>query len=492
MIPLSQDFISSLSALHGVDSEVLCEALGTMPGVGVRRNHRKDADNPLLEILAGADCTPVSWCGDGYILSERPRFSHDPLWHAGAYYVQDSSSMIYQQLASKIAEKIMTEGSNSQPLRVLDFCAAPGGKTTALINGLPFGTQIVANEFVAQRGKILRENLEKWGYPFVITTGAASSQYVGLPPMFDIVAVDAPCSGEGMMRKDEDARRQWSEGLVRECSSLQKEILTDLADIVRPGGYLIYSTCTFNMAENEENSRFITDTLGFEPVGIASLHLEGIDGGRCGTPLRALTDDVEALRFMPHVTPTGEGQYVSVFKRRDDASDESSTPLPSKKPVKKDKKKGGRQEIAITKKMKDTLDIWIRKDVNPSYICSGNLVTMLPEEMENLRQLFVAQQINVTGSGLPVAEIKGSGDRADLIPDSRLVLSMAYRRGSIPETNLSHEDALRYLQREAITLSPNIPKGYAVVLYEGRPLGLVKNLGNRANNLFPQAWKIRF
>lgn len=499
MIPLLKDFIDSLAALPGIDVPALCAALDTAPGTGVRRNSHKDAGNPIPEILSSEESTPVSWCDGGYVLSERPHFSHNPLWHAGAYYVQDSSSMIYQQITERIVSLLASEKDSSGPLRVLDFCAAPGGKTTAIINALPFGSRVVANEYVPQRGKILRENLEKWGYPFVITTGAASSQYAVLPAMFDIVAVDAPCSGEGMMRKDDDARRQWSESLVKDCASLQREILSDIAATVAPGGYLIYSTCTFNLSENEYNSQFITDSLGFEPVAIDSLHLEGINGGTTGKPLRALTEGVEALRFMPHVTPTGEGQYVSVFRRPNDSEEVSVNDLcnihgagkTDKKDKKGKKKEGDKKGGELSRKMADQLNGWIDQSIEPSFQCSGNLVTMLPSAMLPILNTLSSNKINITGAGLPIAEIKGSGERADIIPDSRIVLSMAYRNDAFPVAALSEDDAVRYLKREAVVLSSDVPKGYVAVAFEGRPLGLVKNLGNRANNLFPANWKIR-
>lgn len=490
MEDLSCDFVDSLKELPGVDAEALMASLDTEPGVGVRINRHKTSAIDILPKFEDYNPTPVSWCRDGVVLSDRPSFSHDPLWHAGAYYVQDSSSMIYQQIAERLARRIEGKDGISRSLNVLDFCAAPGGKTTALINGLPYGSKIVANEYVAQRGKILRENLERWGYPFVITTGASSSQYYNLPPMFDIVAIDAPCSGEGMMRKENEARRQWSRSLVDNCAQLQRSILADIAHTVRPGGYLVYSTCTFNTKENEENSRFISDELGFIPVAIDDLNLYGITGGDGGKPSRGLLSGVEALRFMPHITPKGEGLYVGVFQRpADEAAIPSSYATNTSKKSKN--RKSAKENFAIDKSVSDTLRKWVRPDFDPIFYTSDSLVTILPEEMNSIVESFLAAGINITGKGLPIAELKGKGKNIDAIPDSRFALSPAINEDAFPCASLTPDEAIKYLRREAIVLDPNIPRGYVVVSYEGAPLGMVKNLGNRANNLYPQAWRIK-
>lgn len=518
MTPLSEQFVKSIGEIEGLDGNALCRALDTSPAVGIRLNRYKIdgvrgiAENGRLQdIASGKGEIPagsrVEWCGDGYLLPERPLFTLDPLLHAGAYYVQDPSSMVYQQIVERIVGRLSEDaepvggGCRLRRLKVLDFCAAPGGKTTAIINALPLGSVVVANEFVAARGKILRENLEKWGYPDVVATGSSSSQYSGVPPLFDIVAVDAPCSGEGMMRKDEEARRQWRESLVKECAALQRDILGDLAGRVRPGGYLIYSTCTFNLEENERNSIYICEELGLKPVAPEELGLEGV--GKAG---RALLGGVEALRFMQHLTP-GEGLYVSVFRRPSAGSEraeevECSEPpfsLPSQTKPRKENRKGKAVRGAemkqpgtpeLTQRHLKELRGWTGGGADDRFELSGAMVTYLPSEAASMADMLRACGVNVTGAGLPVAELKGRGPKAELIPDSRLALNMALRQDAFPRCPLSKEEALRYLRRESLTLAENIPSGFVVVTYEGFPLGMMKNIGSRANNLYPQAWRI--
>lgn len=519
MIPLSENFIKSLDNLPGIDKEALLESLDTTPSVSIRYNRRKP--HPSSFGLPDENMSPVEWCSDGRYLAERPVFTLDPALHAGAYYVQDASSMIYQQITERIVHRLNAEFGEKQ-LVVADFCASPGGKTTSIINAMPDGSIVVANEYVASRGKILRENLEKWGYPEIITTGSDSGQYARLPEIFDIIAVDAPCSGEGMMRKDEDARSQWSERLAAQCSALQKEILSDLSGCLRPGGYLIYSTCTFNLEEDEKNSLYISEKLGLEPVKIDSLELDGID-----LPGRALLPGVEALRFMPHIT-RGEGLYISIFRKPTDANasktefdefcDASHAEMLRPKSINKDKRKGKKGKESrnfetpakeLTESESRKLREWIRPDFEPRFELSGDMVTMMSENSGKIVDILRKSGVNVTGAGLPIATRHGSSAKtgqnssvrdsrvaaakkdSDIAPDSRLALNLALKPDAFPTASLSRDEALKYLRRELASLDENIPRGYVVVTYEGLPLGMMKNLGNRANNLYPLAWRIK-
>ncbi len=461
---IPQEFREKMSRVSGIDADRLLLSLDTPPGVSIRFNTRK----ARVEEMEGmySDMRGVEWCKEGRRLKERPVFTLNPLLHGGVFYVQDASSMIYSEITETLVRLIEAErGERSKsPLRVLDFCAAPGGKTTAIINALPEGAEVVANEYEPKRGRILRENLEKWGYGNVIMTGSDAQGYTGVGSIFDIVAVDAPCSGEGMMRKEEESRRQWSEGLVRNCSVLQREILSKVAGCVRPGGYLIYSTCTFNTEENEENVRYIRDELGFEPV---SLDLPGTEGVG-----RSVYEDVDALRFMPYLAD-GEGLFVAVLRRPvEDEVEERSRRRPVKKNNKQDKRKPARPA-------------WISEDAE--VMESGELLTALPKAMLPLLERLVEAGVNVTGAGLPVGVIKGR----EVQPDSRVVLSTLLNPEAFPIVELTEDEALRYLRREAIVLPEGTSKGYVCVNHKGHPLGLVKNIGSRANNMYPQGWKIR-
>lgn len=403
-------------------------AMSRPPVVSVRLNSRK----PGAEFPEGA---PVKWCPTGFYLPERPQFTLDPLLHAGAYYVQDASSMIHYEVVGRILRVLSdacgkTDGA--VPLSVLDLCAAPGGKTTAMIDALPDGSRVVANEYVAKRAAVLRENLTKWGFPGVVVSNSDSSRFAENADCFDIVAVDAPCSGEGMMRKDSDAVSQWSPELVGKCASLQREILANAVGALKPGGFLIYSTCTFNTVENEDNARFIRDELGLEPFDPEFPDAWGIPGG-IGTSM-------PVFRFMPHKTE-GEGLFLAIFRKPGEfvpTSIPSAAPARSRtqspgKPERSDR--GGRTDRGRTKSRKQ------------------------PEA-------------------------------APEVPPMEEILSVDFRRDAYPLAELTLQQALAYLRRESVVLAPDVPKGIVVVTYKGLPLGPAKNIGSRANNLYPKSWRI--
>ena len=295
---LPEDFIRQMTTLLGCEAEALFTALNEEPPISVRLNKRKSG--AVFE-----NATGVPWCASGIYIPQRPEFILDPLLHAGAYYVQDASSMIYEPLTQTICKTLNEEASFSH-LRVLDLCAAPGGKTTAMINGLPDNCAVTANEYSQKRVGALKENIAKWGYPDVNVTNQTSEFYGRQGYNYDIIAVDAPCSGEGMMRKDEFARKQWSPALVDQCATLQREILENATKALKPGGFLIYSTCTFNTTENEGNAEFLVSRLGLSPFNPEFPDEWGLRGG--------INTDLPVIRFMPHITK-GEGLFVSVFRK---------------------------------------------------------------------------------------------------------------------------------------------------------------------------------
>lgn len=398
-LELPADFISYLKGIPGLDAEALISALEEKPVIGVRINKRK----------AGASFTEakkVKWCESGLILPERPKFTLDPLLHAGAYYVQEPSSMIYETLAKQITDMLLSDYSSDISLSLLDMCAAPGGKTTAMINGVPDGTKIIANEYVAKRIAPLKENLSRWGYRDVTVTNHDSGWFKNSNAEFDIVAVDAPCSGEGMMRKESAATLQWSYKLVEDCSKLQRQILDNAASCVKEGGFLIYSTCTFNLKENEENAQYIVDKLGFLPYEPAFPDEWGIH--------RGLSTQLPVYRFMPHITP-GEGLFLSVFR------------------------KPGNWCPDIKKKIQKNKILNIKKD----------------------------QPLDIDD-----------------------ILAVDYDRSLYPQAELTGQQALAFLRGESIVLPSEIDKGIVTVTFSDLPLGQVKNIGTRANNLFPKNRRI--
>ncbi|MDE6786252.1 MAG: RsmB/NOP family class I SAM-dependent RNA methyltransferase [Muribaculaceae bacterium] len=451
---LPEGFSTLMKAEIGENrAEILLSALCGEPETALRVNKRKPTETPIYP-----DMSQVPWCESGCYLSERPSFTQNPLLHAGAFYVQDASSMIYETIVRGLV--------SDTPVEVCDLCAAPGGKTTAILNALPDGSVMLANEFSSSRASILKENLCKYGYPDVIVTNTDTSRLAELKKRFGIIAIDAPCSGEGMMRKEEAARAQWSEGLIKQCSALQREIIANGVEMLKPGGYLIYSTCTFNTTEDEDNAAWIAETFELEPVNTNLAGQYGIQGETKGS--------IPCLRFMPGFT-RGEGLFVSVFRKPCAVLGECLRF--------KGKKKGNKGSEKIDKRVMDTARSWVDGDFD--FINhNGHILALSPATASLLESL--PKGVRVMSAGVEIGEIKGK----DLIPAHGLAMSTALAN-PFPKIELPLDAALRYLSRDTIMLPEGTPKGYLTVTYQGFALGFLKNLGNRSNNLYPSEYRIR-
>ncbi len=449
MPPLPAGFIEMLAATGSDIFRDLPAALdGEAPSVAIRLNPAKSL---LTSIPAHLSGEPVPWEPLGRYLADRPRFTFDPRLHQGLYYVQDPSSMII----GHIIRSILPELPSDRPLLYLDTCAAPGGKATAALAALPEDATVVANELTPSRVGALKENLARWGYPRVAVTSAAVDRLAAAAPAtFDIVAVDAPCSGEGMMRKDADARSQWSPGLVRSCAALQREILTASWEALRPGGFLIYSTCTFNPSEDEDNLAFIIESLGGEPREIAPDPSGTIDG-----PVKG---PYPAMRFIPGRI-RGEGLFAAVVR----------------KPGSSDRAPRMERRQAPPTKGPDVARLIINPEqysfVTHSDGATIDLLPILPRGLEPMAQAVVT-----------LGTVKGR----DLIPDSSLAWSLAMRPDAYPSAEVDEADALTFLRHETLTLPSTAPRGIILLRHAGLPLGFVKNLGSRANNLHRLSWRI--
>lgn len=450
-IELPEGFRERILREAGADGAPLLEALAaTGPVTGVRLNPRKPADT--AELLRGAGAVP--WCEGAFTLPGRPEFTLDPLFHAGAYYVQDPSSAVHYT----IVKRLTVDG---RPVRVLDLCAAPGGKTTAALSALPEGSLLVANEVMPARAAALAENTAKWGHPAVAVTSAPTDRFPLLGPLFDLIILDAPCSGEGMMRKEPVAVSQWSERLVESCAALQREIAADAIRALRPGGVLIYSTCTFSRQENEEMVRHFVEEYGMESIGL------GLE--RYGVP-RGWSDEY-CYRFMPHRT-RGEGLFVAALRLPGDAP---SAPLP---------KLGKRGKTLASK----GLPQWLAEQESYTPIEAAGGVSMLAPGLAAAVERLQGARIRILRAGVPLGTPKGR----DFVPAPELALSTALRPDAFPDVPLCGEEALSYLRRDAVALPPSAPRGFVTASYGALRLGFLKNIGNRANNLFPDRWKIKF
>lgn len=393
---LSKDFIAQMRNLIGEDELYqLLDALEGPSPTTIRVNPAK-ADR---DFLGCAEAPAVPWCAEGVYLADRPSFTLDPLFHAGAYYVQEASSMFITHL--------LREYVGDTDITALDLCAAPGGKSTLLQSCLSAGSTLIANEIMPKRAWILRENISKWGGDNVIVTNNRPEDFLRMREAFDLILCDVPCSGEGMFRKDEGAIRDWSLQNVEMCAERQRDIVETIWPCLRPGGLMIYSTCTYNTLENEENVRWISQELGADILPCRAKSEWNVVGN-------LLDDTFDCCHFFPHRIQ-GEGFFCAILRKHGEPTNRKTSSLPLKG--------------------------------------AGGGLRLLPDP------LF---------SSLP----HGGDLEVALVP-------------------VDHPTALRYLHGEALVLPPDVPKGQVVITYRGLPLGLVKNIGNRANNLYPKEWRIR-
>jgi 16S rRNA C967 or C1407 C5-methylase (RsmB/RsmF family)/NOL1/NOP2/fmu family ribosome biogenesis protein len=438
---LPETFINRTQALLGDEFSAFENALESPPPTSIRVNNK-------LEHQVSDE--KVTWCEKAYYLTERPLFTADPLLHAGVYYVQEASSMFLYQAIKQHFSTAQT---------VLDLCAAPGGKSTLLTQALPESALLVSNEIIRSRAYILTENLIKWGNPNVVVTNNEPKDFDILPNFFDAMVIDAPCSGEGMFRKDAGAIKEWSEFNVKNCATRQREIVSAVWDSLKTDGMLVYSTCTYNREENEENVQWICKELGAK---IVRLDLNGIDG-------ISVTD--EGYRFYPHKT-RGEGFFLSVLCK----TSKNNRTIKTKNENKKTNK-------SINKPYTPTLSLL---DPNRWVILQEENEIKAYDKNRINDFMLLNKWLNCMHAGILMGEIKGN----DFIPATCVALSKHLDRQSTENVDIDYKTAIAYLSKETINL-PDTSRGYILLSYKNQPLGWVKNVGNRCNNMYPQEWRIR-
>lgn len=448
---LPVDFITRTRALLGDEYKNLELALQDDVPVSIRLNPAKG-----LQLSSGE---PIPWNPCGYYLPERLSFTFDPLFHAGAYYVQEASSMFLGHAIRSLIK---------EPITCLDLCAAPGGKSTDLHSTLPNGSVVVSNEVIRPRSYVLAENLQKWGYPNQIVTNNDPEEIGGLTHLFDLIVTDVPCSGEGMFRKDTDSTGEWSVANLLLCASRQKRIIHDIWNSLKPGGILVYSTCTYNLEENEENIHYFIEEFGAEPLTVPILPEWNI----CG----ALKYDSPVYHFFPHRTK-GEGFFLAVLQKP-----EGERACIRSKAKGKDKKQKTKQSMAAPV---ETMD-YLMKDCDWISVWKEATLYKLTPECYDLYSIL-SDKLHLLTNGTEIGTSKGK----DFIPSHSLALSTKLNRSAFPIAEIEWKQAISYLRKEAISLPEQTPKGYVLLTYKNFPLGFVKNLGNRANNLYPQEWRIR-
>jgi 16S rRNA C967 or C1407 C5-methylase (RsmB/RsmF family)/NOL1/NOP2/fmu family ribosome biogenesis protein len=445
MIHLPESFEKRMKTILGIEFPEFLESLSSSVSHSIRINPRKTEKFPPFR--------RVSFCSTGYLPDLRPVYTLDPLFHNSTYYVQESSSMFLEQFM------LLT---NRKSLRVLDLCAAPGGKSTHLSSLLTEDSLLVSNEVIHSRALILSENLKKWGNPNVIVTCNDPRDFSRLPGFFDVIIVDAPCSGEGLFRRDGAAIDEWSESNADHCSQRQKRILADIWPSLAEGGMLIYSTCTYNPEENEENIAWLS---GFAEVEAVSLQIPQEWG--------VVTTDAGGLpcyRFYPHKVK-GEGFFIAAVLKK------------------------GTQEVKRSIKSKPSLPLANKTEQN---LLNGVLLnqplSLLKFESDilawptiRLSELdLVKSNLRIVHAGVKVGEIIRDGFN----PAHELAISNICNISHFPQIELTLEQALSYLKRDDFQLNFS-EKSWNLITYKSKPLGWAKNIGNRFNNGYPKEWRIR-
>jgi len=431
-----------LKDLEGFDMPAFMQAHDREPPVSIRFNPHKPMA-AVAHILDGR----VPWSSQGHYLAHRPVFTLDPALHAGAYYVQEASSMFVEYALESIL-------GQTRGLLALDLCAAPGGKTTLLASMPQFG-MVLANEVLRSRANILYENTVKWGDPKVMVSCNDPSAFSVLGPWFDVMLVDAPCSGSGLFRKDPEALKEWSPQHVQLCSQRQQRILADVLPSLRQGGLLVYSTCSYSPEEDEDMLDWIMQHGDYRPIPLDPDPTWGI------TPARSRNGGV-GYRFFPDKL-RGEGFFLACFSKGEpDLAREAYPVIPTPD---------------------DRLKGWV--DPHAAYRVrerSGDIYLLPSGQEQKVTELL--QRLNLRKSGIRA----GTLIRDAWVPDHELVMSH-YLSGDAPFVELDTRSALTYLRKQQIELQ--VPgRGWYVVRHEGLALGLVKHLGNRVNNYYPAAWRI--
>lgn len=455
-MPLPELFCETLRREWGSEeAEALFEALDTPSPTAVRLHPLRGEEFP--------DSEPVPWSLRGRYLKERPSFTLDPAFHAGAYYVQEASSQFVERLLA---------GEQMEGARLLDLCAAPGGKTTLYASLVGTEGLVVANEVDRRRLQILQDNVRKWGLGNVAVTTADASRFERLGEWFDVVAVDAPCSGEGMFRRLKESREEWSEGGVAQCSAIQREILRSAWQVLKPGGVLIYSTCTFNRMEDEGTLEdFLCWAEGEELVSmpsIAEAEAWGVVTGEVG-PFRT-------YRFFPH-RAKGEGFFAAVVRKGGEPTSHSMR--------KGSKGSRGRSVIQpADPRERGELQRWVMEPERLRFYRAGEVLYACNKESYEAVE-WLSEQLTVVYAGVAMGEIfKGS-----LKPDQALAHFVGMRPEALPTAELTEEAALTYLRKGE--LRPEwFAEGLNRVTCRGLSLGFAKRIGNRVNNLYPNALRI--
>ncbi len=459
------DFIELLNVAVGKEAASLIDALDGEPPVSIRWNPYKTAGAPdsvtgilarnpgtVVEISA---CESVAWSKYGRYLAERPSFTLDPWFHAGKYYVQEASSMFVEHIFRSVG---------SEGWRILDLCAAPGGKATLYSTLTGLGGIVVANEVVRGRAGILADNIRKWGLGNVVVTNNDPAHFASLREWFDLVAVDAPCSGEGMFRKNPEACTQWSADNVRLCTARQRRILAEAWETLRPGGILIYSTCTFNRLEDEENIVWLAENFDCGDAGIEVPPRWNI--------METEASGLRCFRFLPGRVK-GEGFFACAV-RKGGQKGRPVNPKPRKQLF-----------TDLPKQSLSELRRWVGQPEFMRFAAIGdNIYGYYDDTYQGIKT--ISESLNAIHSGICMGQMFGGR----LKPDHSLAMFHDLAAGNLPTAELPLQDAIKFLQKETIADPSPLAEGLNIITFREAPLGWAKRIGHRINNLYPHTLAI--
>lgn len=454
---LPQELLNSLEDVHGFDREAFEAVHQSVEQItSIRVNPAKmSMVNGEWSIIHHSPFTiadKVPWTYTGFYLSQRPSFTFDPLFHAGCYYVQEASSMFLEQALQQSADL-------SLPLKVLDLCAAPGGKSTHIQSLLSPDSLLVSNEVIKSRAGILKQNIIKWGCNNVVITNNDPQHFSRLEGFFDVIVVDAPCSGSGLFRRDEEAIKEWSEENVLLCCGRQKRIISDVLPALKEEGVLIYSTCSYSKNEDEDIANWLIDEWEMQNIPLEIKEDWNI------VESKAPETGASGYRFFPDKVK-GEGFFLACFKK---TTATRETRLKSAK-----LEKATAKEQAVVFPWLNTKEVQLFK-ANQIYAIPNPLV----EDYS-----IVKNALNVQYAGVAIGEVM----KEKLVPEHALALSNLVAE-VIPKLPLTYDEAIRYLQKSDAGLTPNV-KGWQMITYENHNLGWINALNNRVNNYYPKEFRI--
>jgi 16S rRNA C967 or C1407 C5-methylase (RsmB/RsmF family)/NOL1/NOP2/fmu family ribosome biogenesis protein len=444
------NFLPSLSAENGFNEEnfIKTHQLSDAP-TSIRLNPFKPSAVKKNE--------QVPWCADGFYLNTRPSFTFDPLFHAGCYYVQEASSMFIDHIFKNIRPNI--DGA----VKVLDLCAAPGGKSTLLNSAINTDDLLLANEIIKTRVPVLTDNLSRWGQANVIVSNNDPKDIGRLKSFFDIILVDAPCSGSGMFRKDPQAMNEWSEANVELCHQRQERILADILPALNEDGYLIYSTCSYSHQENEDILDWLCQEFDLESIRIPIYKEWGI------VETQSVAHKAWGYRFYPDQVK-GEGLFASCLKKKTNTGELGTFKNNMQQKI-------SSKEIDQVKAYVNDADNYYYFKVQDDWLA----INRTHKESLNILQ----RHLYLKKSGVRVGKLMGK----DLIPDHELALSTIINKDAVLQTELTYDQAIQYLRRDNIDLNPT-EKGWSLMNFEGQTLGWAKLLPNRINNYYPKEIRI--